>query len=86
MERIALKRGAIGGGHHKAVIESGVVRHHNRAVTIAVFHAFTYHFEDGMQSIIFAHRAAQRIIGVDTVKRQRFRFEVGAFERLNVEV
>ncbi|CCJ84342.1 hypothetical protein BN133_719 [Cronobacter dublinensis 582] len=86
MERVAFERRTLCRRHHKAVIERGVMGHHNRPVTVALFHALAHHFKNGVQRVIFADGAAQRVMRVDTVKSQRFGLEDRAFERLNVKV
>ena len=53
MEGVAFERGALRGGHGKAVIEGGVMGHHNGAAAVTLFHAFTHHFKNGVQRIIF---------------------------------
>ncbi len=45
VERVAFSEAAFCGGHHKAVIEIWLVRHHNGAVTAARFNTFTYNFK-----------------------------------------
>ncbi|KAF1853033.1 hypothetical protein Lal_00009219 [Lupinus albus] len=73
VEGVALERGPLGGGHGKAVIEGGVMSHHNGAAAVALLHAFAHHFKNGVQRIIFTDGTAQRVMRIDTVKRQRFR-------------
>ncbi|MNE69326.1 hypothetical protein D3C80_1650450 [compost metagenome] len=68
------------------MIERGVMRHHDRAIAIAVLHPFTHHFIDGVQRVIFAYRAAQGVMRIDAVKSQRFGLKIGAFERINMEM
>ena len=86
MERVAFQPGALGGGHRKAVIESRVMRHHNRAATIALFHSFANHFKNGVQRIVFTYRAALRIVWVNSIESQRFRLQVGPFEGSHVKM
>ncbi|MNL86243.1 hypothetical protein D3C87_2148740 [compost metagenome] len=68
------------------MIECSVVRHHDRAIAIAVLHPFAHHFVDGVQRVIFAYRAAQWVMRIDAVKSQRFGLKIGTFERINMEM
>ena len=72
MERIALERCAFSGSHHKAMIECRIMGHHDGATATAVLNAFTNHFKNGVQGVIFAYGTTQWIRRVDTVKCQRF--------------
>ena len=62
------------------------MRHHNGTIAVAIFHTLAHHLKDGVQCVILADRAAQRVVRVDTVERQRFRLEVSAFKWFNVEM
>ena len=62
------------------------MRHHDGPTAVALFHPFAYHFEDGMQGIVFADGAALRVVRVNPVKGQRFGLQIGALERFNMEM
>ena len=62
------------------------MRDHNSATAVALFHALADHFKNRVQRIVFAHRAALGIVGVNTVKSQSFGLQVCALKRFNMKM
>ena len=68
------------------MIEIGVVRHHNGAVTAARFNAFTYNFKNFVQRLVFADRAAIGIVRVNTVEGEGLWLQICADKWFDVEM
>ncbi len=86
MERIALEAGPLGGGHHEAVIEGGVVGHYDGAAAILLLHPLANALEDLGQRLFLADGATQGIEGVDAGEVERRLFQVGALERFDMKM
>ncbi len=84
VKRIALDRCSLGRFVEESQIKGSIVPDEDRTRAAALANGAPYFPEDTLQCVAFLYCRAQRIVGIDPVDGQRCRFEIGAFERLDV--
>ena len=86
MKRVALDVGALAGGVEKALVEEAVVPDQHRPVAAVRFDRLAHRLEHALEGGQLAHRAAQRVVGVDAGEIQRRLLDIGAGKGVDVEV